>query len=227
MPPKRGTKVTSSVVRTTRKVVEETVNVVVENEKGAENDETETQEIALTTKDPVVTKNIIIEEKTPSTADQQEPKKGSGKPLKLEAPQPKEKSQKKKKMAEKVGKQKKTTTSTPTKEGKEEGEKKVRRKKRFGSGGESYKRYVYRVLKQVHPDLGISSRAMSVLDGLMNDMFERLAKEAAKLGDYTKRMTMSSREIQGAVKLVLPGELGKHAVAEGTKAVSTYVNYGS
>ncbi|KAG7037380.1 Histone H2B.2, partial [Cucurbita argyrosperma subsp. argyrosperma] len=37
--------------------------------------------------------------------------------------------------------------------------------------------------------------------------------------------TLSSREIQGAVKLVFPGELGKHAVAEGTKAVSTYVSY--
>lgn len=38
-------------------------------------------------------------------------------------------------------------------------------------------------------------------------------------------MTLSSREIQGAVRLVLPGELGKHAIAEGTKAVSNYVSY--
>jgi histone H2B len=31
---------------------------------------------------------------------------------------------------------------------------------------------------------------------------------------------MSSREIQTAVRLVLPAELAKHAMAEGTKAVA-------
>ncbi|KAM1309917.1 hypothetical protein ACFX13_006699 [Malus domestica] len=61
---------------------------------------------------------------------------------------------------------------------------------------------------------------------LMNDMFEKLADEAARLTTYTARKTLSSREIQGAVKLVLTGELGRHAMAEGTKAVSTYVSYG-
>ncbi|RDY12930.1 hypothetical protein CR513_02211, partial [Mucuna pruriens] len=80
---------------------------------------------------------------------------------------------------------------------------------------EGYQRYVYRVLKQVHPEMGISSKCMTVLNNLMNDMFERLAGEAARLKDYTGHMTLSSREIQGAVKLVLPGELGKHAIAEG------------
>ncbi|KAL1827723.1 hypothetical protein ACET3Z_006135 [Daucus carota] len=83
---------------------------------------------------------------------------------------------------------------------------------------EGYKRYVYKVLKQVHPDIGISSKAMTIVNNLMTDMFERLADEAARLTKYTKKMTLSSREIQGAVKLVLPGELGKHAVAEGAKA---------
>ncbi|WOG87675.1 hypothetical protein DCAR_0206906 [Daucus carota subsp. sativus] len=92
---------------------------------------------------------------------------------------------------------------------------------------EGYKRYVYKVLKQVHPDIGISSKAMTIVNNLMTDMFERLADEAARLTKYTKKMTLSSREIQGAVKLVLPGELGKHAVAEGAKAVTNYVQYAS
>ncbi|TQE13317.1 hypothetical protein C1H46_001124 [Malus baccata] len=74
--------------------------------------------------------------------------------------------------------------------------------------------------------MGVSSKAMTVLNNLMNDMFERLADEAARLTTYTARKTLSSREIQGAVKLVLTGELGRHAMAEGTKAVSTYVSYG-
>lgn len=92
-----------------------------------------------------------------------------------------------------------------------------------GVGG--YKRYVWRVLKQVHPDLGVSGHAMQVLDMMMADMFERLADEAARLSKATGRMTLTSREVQSAVRLVLPGDLGKHAIAEGTKAISKYMSY--
>ncbi|KAI4382292.1 hypothetical protein MLD38_008273 [Melastoma candidum] len=109
---------------------------------------------------------------------------------------------------------------------------KGRRRRKGGgisrSGGETeqYKRYVYRVLKQVHPELGISSAAMEVVNAYMNDMFERLADEAAKLSRYTEKKTLSSREVQSAVRLVLPGELGRHAIAEGAKAVTNYMSYG-
>ena len=87
---------------------------------------------------------------------------------------------------------------------------------------QTYVRYVYKVLKQVHPDTGISSKAISIMDSFVNDLFERIAIEASKLGKYNKRSTMSSREIQTAVRLILPGELAKHAVSEGTKAVTKY-----
>lgn len=100
-----------------------------------------------------------------------------------------------------------------------------RRRRKAEEGNEEYKRYVFRVLKQVHPGMKVSSQAMEVLNAYMNDMFGRLADEAAKLSRYTKKMTLSSREIQGAVRLVLPGELGKHAVAEGAKAVTNYMDY--
>lgn len=36
--------------------------------------------------------------------------------------------------------------------------------------------------------------------------------------------TMTSREIQTAVRLILPGELAKHAVSEGTKAVTKFTS---
>ncbi|TKW31996.1 hypothetical protein SEVIR_2G141900v4 [Setaria viridis] len=92
-----------------------------------------------------------------------------------------------------------------------------------GMGG--YKRYVWRVLKQVHPELGVSGHAMRVLDMMMADMFERLADEAARLSKAAGRATLSSREVQSAVRLVLPGELGRHAMSEGTKAISKYMSY--
>jgi len=81
-----------------------------------------------------------------------------------------------------------------------------------------------KVLKQVHPDTGVSSKAMSIMNSFVNDIFERIAAEASRLAHYNKRSTITSREIQTAVRLLLPGELAKHAVSEGTKAVTKYTS---
>jgi histone H2B len=89
---------------------------------------------------------------------------------------------------------------------------------------ESYSSYIYKVLKQVHPETGISKKAMSIMNSFINDIFERVAGEAGKLSLYNKKATLSSREIQTAVRLVLPGELAKHAVSEGTKAVTKFTS---
>ncbi|KAI1795837.1 histone-fold-containing protein [Ganoderma leucocontextum] len=99
-----------------------------------------------------------------------------------------------------------------------DGEKKKRKKARK----ETWSSYVYKVLKQVHPDTGISNKAMAILNSFVNDIFERIATEASKLSQYSKKSTISSREIQTAVRLILPGELAKHAISEGTKSVTKY-----
>jgi len=77
---------------------------------------------------------------------------------------------------------------------------------------------------QVHPDTGISSKAMSILNSFINDIFEKIATETAQLARYNKKPTVTSREIQTAVRLILPGELAKHAVSEGTKAVTKFTS---
>ena len=97
-------------------------------------------------------------------------------------------------------------------------------KKRKRKRRESYSIYIYKVLKQVHPDTGISSKAMSIMNSFVNDLFERIAAESSRLAHYNKRSTITSREIQTAVRLLLPGELAKHAVSEGTKAVTKYTS---
>lgn len=74
---------------------------------------------------------------------------------------------------------------------------------------ETYSSYIYKVLKQVHPDTGISKKGMSIMNSFINDIFERIATEAGKLATYNKKATLSSREIQTAVRLMLPGELAK------------------
>ena len=53
---------------------------------------------------------------------------------------------------------------------------------------------MYKVLKQVHPDTSIYSKAMGIMNSFVNDIF------------------------------ALPGELAKHAVSEGTKAGTKYTS---
>ncbi|CAN0026432.1 unnamed protein product [Sphacelaria rigidula] len=113
----------------------------------------------------------------------------------------------------------KTPSKKSAKAPKKAGDKKKKAKK-----VESYSSYIYKVLKQVHPDTGISKRGMSIMNSFINDVFERVAGESGKLTRYNKKSTLSSREVQTAVRLMLPGELAKHAVSEGTKAVTKFTS---
>ena len=119
----------------------------------------------------------------------------------------------------------------------------------------------------MHPETGVSKKAMGIMNSFVNDTFDRLANEAIRLARYNKKSTLvrvraalpsppplyqpppprarararaapltrrhtrtprittqTSREIQTAVRLLLPGELAKHAVSEGTKAVTKYTS---
>ena len=105
-----------------------------------------------------------------------------------------------------------------------DGRKRSRRRRGGALEYGGYKRYVWRVLKQVHPDLGASAQTMDVLDMMMADMFERLADEASRLSKLSGRLTLTSREVQSAVRLVLPADLANHAISEGTKAISNYLS---
>ncbi|CAN7099572.1 unnamed protein product [Brassica rapa subsp. narinosa] len=114
----------------------------------------------------------------------------------------------------------------------------MKKKKKSKKSVETYKIYIFKVLKQVHPDVGISSKAMGIMNSFINDIFEKLAQESSKLARINgslvlsykasatsnKKPTITSREIQTAVRLVLPGELAKHAVSEGTKAVTKFTS---
>ena len=96
--------------------------------------------------------------------------------------------------------------------------------KRKKSRHESFSVYIYKVLRQVHNDVGISKKSMSIMNSFINDIFEKISLEASKLVRYNKKHTLSAREIQSAVKLLLPGELAKHAIIEGAKAVNKFVS---
>jgi len=122
------------------------------------------------------------------------------------------------KAAETEGGEAKAPRPKKTSKGKaEEGEGRKRRKHY-----DNYSMFIYKILHQVHPDAGCSKKAMKVMDDLAHDFVNALTKQADELSAMNKRMTLSSRDVQGAVRLVLPGELAKHAVSEGNKAVTMY-----
>ncbi|XP_041043356.1 late histone H2B.L4-like [Carcharodon carcharias] len=98
-------------------------------------------------------------------------------------------------------------------------------KKRRKSRKQSLSTYVYRVLTEVHPSTRILTKATSVINSFTVDIFERIASEASHLIHYNKRHTTSAREIQSAIHPTLPGELAKHSISKGTKAVTKYTNF--
>merc|ERR1712066_666480 len=87
---------------------------------------------------------------------------------------------------------------------------------------ESWSIYIYKVLKNIHPEVGVSKKAMNVLNSFVGDLFERVALEASKLCRYHGKQTLSSNDVQSAVKLILPGDLAEHAIAEGTRALNKF-----
>ena len=82
---------------------------------------------------------------------------------------------------------------------------------------------IYQVLKQVHQDVRIKLKTVTILDSFCNNHFERITAEAEKLAKVRGKVTVSSLDIQTAViKLLIPGDLAKHAIAERTKAVAKF-----
>ena len=89
----------------------------------------------------------------------------------------------------------------------------VRRRK----GKASFNSYIFKIMKQVHPETRISKKGIAIINNFVTDTFEKIATEASKLCRIHGNATMASRDVQSAIRLVLPGELAKHAVSEGTK----------
>jgi histone H2B len=91
---------------------------------------------------------------------------------------------------------KKTTGSgkgTPAQKPKKGGNKVAHKQKKRRT--ETFSVYIYRVLKQVHPETGISKRSMHIMNSFINDIFEKIALESSKLVRYNKKHTLSSREV--------------------------------
>ncbi|KAM6224341.1 histone H2B subacrosomal variant-like [Rhynchocyon petersi] len=84
--------------------------------------------------------------------------------------------------------------------------------------------YVSRVLKEVAPQRGISSRTLGYMNTMINSLLESIAMEASNQLYFRNRRTLTPEDIQRAVYLLLPGKLAQRAVAFASEAVNRYVH---
>jgi histone H3/H4 len=93
-------------------------------------------------------------------------------------------------------------------------------KKGGRKGKRTFSVYVRRSLKAINAKLTVSSKAAAIVNSFIADQFDRIATEAAAIARSNRRQTLGSREVQTAVRLLLPAELAKHAISEATRAVA-------
>jgi histone H2A len=82
--------------------------------------------------------------------------------------------------------------------------------------------YIRKVGRQVHPDTNLSNNFLNQINQIIVRLGEKIAEKAFQLTEKENHKMIGSREIQSATRLILPGELTKHAVSEGTRAVMKY-----
>ena len=88
-------------------------------------------------------------------------------------------------------------SKTPTVTKSVKKEKKDKKAKRH-SRHETFSVYIYKVLKQVHQDTGISKKSMAIMNSFINDVFERIALEASKLVRYNKKQDRKSTRLNSS-----------------------------
>lgn len=82
--------------------------------------------------------------------------------------------------------------------------------------------YFKEVLQQVAGHGRQSTKGVCVVQDLVAHARDCIVKCAVSLCESTPRKTITARDVQTAVRLLVPGELAKHAVSEATKAITRY-----
>jgi hypothetical protein len=87
---------------------------------------------------------------------------------------------------------------------------------------DSYRREVYKVLKQVHPDMGIERSGLSAIDVIVADVESRLRAAAVRLAEEENAEELTELHIARAVREIVPGELATHGISEGNRALTRF-----
>lgn len=85
-----------------------------------------------------------------------------------------------------------------------------------------YDTYVRKIIQKKNKDVKVSKKSIKVLSSMILDLHHRY--EAVLTSGLLKKKTLNALDMQTATRLLLSGELSKHAVNEGTKAVFVGTN---
>lgn len=84
---------------------------------------------------------------------------------------------------------------------------------------ENFSLFIYKKLKSIHPDIGISEQSMSIMNSFLQDIFQRICFESSNLVRISKKHIMTAKDVQSAVKLILTGDLSRWAMLNASKAL--------
>ena len=90
---------------------------------------------------------------------------------------------------------------------------------------EDFRNHLFKILKEIYSDTGITRQAMDTLNSIINYLFEVIATEASGIMAESNRTILTANDIQNAIRRILPGELQKHAISEGTKAIVKFKSF--
>lgn len=83
-----------------------------------------------------------------------------------------------------------------------------------------YHRFITKVFKTIHPDMQIHPDTVNVINTCIYDILGEVCDEASRMVSRTNKKTLSSTDLQFAIKTLFPAELAKHAEMEGIMAVA-------
>jgi histone H2B len=85
--------------------------------------------------------------------------------------------------------------------------------------------YINRTLKEVYPDMNLSTDSKRYLQKLITSFLEHFAIYASTMMEQHRSKTLSHKDVQSAIRLFFVGELGKHAISQATKAVTQFTAF--
>lgn len=85
-----------------------------------------------------------------------------------------------------------------------------------------FSKCIKKVLNDIYKDKNITDNALSQVNFIINFLAATLAQNARELTSLSNRETLSSQDVQAAVYNIMPGELSRHAIEEGNKALRNF-----
>lgn len=97
-------------------------------------------------------------------------------------------------------------------------------KRRRSGKRELFGSFLKKLLNQLSgSEIGISGGGMYIVNGVVVDVMDRLIESANKYATAEGKSTLKAKHVQSGVHATMSGKLHDHAVSEGTKALTKYL----